>query len=74
MKNPHKKGTMAYLDFATKQHDKATAPKKPMAKKKMMDKKPATGGLAGRGKIDLGKAVSDEQKRRGFFKNVGGGQ
>lgn len=37
--NPHKKGTMEYLDYATAQHTKAIAPKK-KKKKKVMGMKP----------------------------------
>lgn len=36
--NPHKKGTMEYLDYATAKHTKAMAPKK-KKKKKMMGTK-----------------------------------
>ena len=39
MANPYKKGTDAYLDYATEQHTKATAPKKAPVKKKVVAKK-----------------------------------
>ena len=38
MANPYKKGTDEYLDYATTQHTKATAPKKTMAKKPVAKK------------------------------------
>ena len=67
MENPHKKGSMEYLDFATAQHTKATAPK-PKAKavvKKAVKKAPRSG---------LAATLDSEAKRRQRFGGAGLGQ
>lgn len=62
-KNSYKPGTYEYLEFATKQHDTAMAPKKPKAKVKPKAKK--TSGVKD---IDLKDLFAQEEKRRAMFK------
>ena len=61
--NPYKKGTDEYLDFATKQHDKATGKVKTKPKTKVIEHKGPS--LAGDDKIAQAMANAKQQQKIG---------